>query len=52
MKIAITGVLMLNEDIPIGSIAKMMGHADITSTQVYAAAYLQANQVGYAENPV
>ncbi|WP_144154218.1 site-specific integrase [Segatella copri] len=30
------GVLMLNEDIPIGSIAKMMGHADITSTQVYA----------------
>ena len=27
------GVLMLNEDIPIGSIAKMMGHADITSTQ-------------------
>ena len=27
---------MLNEDIPIGSIAKMMGHADITSTQVYA----------------
>jgi hypothetical protein len=22
--------LMLNEDIPIGSIAKMMGHADIT----------------------
>ena len=30
------GVLMLNEDITIGSIAKMMGHADITSTQVYA----------------
>ena len=30
------GVLKLNEDIPIGSIAKMMGHADITSTQVYA----------------
>lgn len=30
------GVLMLNEDIPIVSIAKMMGHADITSTQVYA----------------
>ena len=30
------GVLMLNEDIPIGSIARMMGHADITSTQVYA----------------
>ena len=30
------GVLMLNEDIPIGSIAKMMGHADITSTQGYA----------------
>ena len=30
------GVLMLNEDILIGSIAKMMGHADITSTQVYA----------------
>ena len=30
------GVLMLNEDIPIDSIAKMMGHADITSTQVYA----------------
>ena len=30
------GVLMLNEGIPIGSIAKMMGHADITSTQVYA----------------
>lgn len=30
------GVLMLNEDIPIGSIAKMMEHADITSTQVYA----------------
>ena len=30
------GVLMLNEDIPIGSIAKMMGHADITSTQAYA----------------
>ena len=30
------GVLMLNENIPIGSIAKMMGHADITSTQGYA----------------
>ena len=30
------GVMMLNEDIPIGSIARMMGHADITSTQVYA----------------
>ena len=29
------GVLMLNEDIPIGSIAKMMGHADITSTNVF-----------------
>ena len=30
------GDLMLKEDIHIGSIAKKMGHADITSTQVYA----------------
>ena len=30
------GVLMLNQDIPIGSTAQMMGPADITSTQVYA----------------
>ena len=27
------GVLMINEDIHIGSIAKMMGYADITSTR-------------------
>jgi integrase len=46
------GVLMLNEDIPIGSIAKMMGHADITSTQVSEcmAAGVESQLITYAKH--